>query len=67
MASNHPQFGIKTNALPPHRRYGAIQSEEVPKHMLWPKRGWGLLVPLSFAGNVVVAILAWFLVALVMG
>jgi hypothetical protein len=42
MASNRPPFGIKTNALPPHRRYGAIQAEEVPKHTLWPKNEGGV-------------------------
>jgi hypothetical protein len=55
MASNlPPPLDIKANALTPNRRYGAIQ--EAP----WSKWGWGLLVPLVFAGNVVAAIFAWF-------
>jgi hypothetical protein len=61
MASNLPPLDIKANALTPNRRYGAIR--EAP----WSKWGWGLLVPLVFAGNVA-AIFAWFILALwVMG
>ena len=57
-----PQLDIKANGLTPNRRYGAIQ--EAP----WSKWGWGLLVALVFAGNVLVAIFAWFIAALwVMG
>jgi hypothetical protein len=62
MASNLSPLNIKANALTPDRRYGAIQ--EAP----WSKWGWGLLVALVFAGNVVVAIFAWVIAALwVMG
>jgi hypothetical protein len=57
MASNLPQIDIKANTLTPNRRYGAIQ--EAP----WSKWEWGLLVPLVFVGNVVVAIFAWFIAA----
>jgi hypothetical protein len=60
MASNLPPLDIKVNVLTPHRRYGAIQAP-------WSKWEWGVFVPLAFAGNVVVAIFAWFIVALVMG
>jgi hypothetical protein len=61
MASNLPPLDIKANTLTPNRRYGAIQ--EAP----WSKWGWGLFVPLVLAGNVVMAIFAWFIVALIMG
>jgi hypothetical protein len=62
MASNLSPSDIEANALTPNRRYGVIQ--EAP----WSKWGWGLLVPLVFAGNVVAAIFAWFILALwVMG
>jgi hypothetical protein len=61
MASNLPPLDIKADSLTPNSQYGAIQ--ETP----WSKWGWGLLVPLVFAGNVVVAVFAWFIVALVLG
>jgi hypothetical protein len=46
------QWGISTRAL--------------PKFAPWPKSSWYLLLPLVFAGNVVVAVLAWVIVGLVM-
>jgi hypothetical protein len=61
MASNPSPLNIKANALTPNRRYGAIQNAP------WFRWGWGLFIPLVFAGNVIVAIFAWYIVALVMG
>jgi hypothetical protein len=46
------QWGISTEALPPLAP--------------WSKLGWGLFLPLVFAGNVAVALLAWVIVGLVM-
>jgi hypothetical protein len=57
-----PPLDIKANGLTPNRRYGGIQ--EAPSS----KWGRGLLVALVLAGNVLVAIFAWFIAALwVMG
>jgi hypothetical protein len=69
MASKLPpsDIDIKANVFTRHRRYGAIQGEDIPRQGPWSKWGWSLFVPLAFAGNVVVAIFAWFVVALVMG
>jgi hypothetical protein len=62
MASNLPPLDI--NVLLPRRRQGAM---DVLKQPPWSKWGWGLFVPLVFAGNFAVAILAWFIAALTMG
>jgi hypothetical protein len=43
-----------------------ISAEALPKFAPWSKLSWFLLVPLVFAGNVVVAMLAWVIVGLVM-
>jgi hypothetical protein len=45
---------------------GANRPEGLPTLAPWSKLSWGLFFPLVFAGNVVVAILAWFIVELVM-
>ena len=37
-----------------------------PKIAPWSKPSWGLFLPLVFASNVLVAILAWSIVGLVM-
>ena len=44
----------------------AIWPEGLSTFAPWSKLSWGLLVPLVFAGNVVVATLSWFIVELVM-
>jgi hypothetical protein len=41
-----------------------ISTEALPKFAPWSKLSW--LLPLVFAGNVVVAVLAWVIVGLVM-
>jgi hypothetical protein len=43
-----------------------ISTEALPKFAPWSKLSWCLLLPLVFAGNVVVAVLAWVIVELVM-
>jgi hypothetical protein len=43
-----------------------ISTEALPKFAPWSKLSWCLLLPLVFAGNVVVAVLAWVIVGLVM-
>jgi hypothetical protein len=43
-----------------------ISTEALPKSAPWSKLSWSLLLPLVFAGNVVVAVLAWVIVGLVM-
>jgi hypothetical protein len=43
-----------------------ISTEALPKLAPWCKLSWFLLLPLVFAGNVVVAVLAWVIVGLVM-
>ena len=43
-----------------------ISTEALPKFAPWSKLSWSLLLPLVFAGNVVVAVLAWVIVGLVM-
>jgi hypothetical protein len=45
---------------------GATWPEGLPTLPPWSKLSWSLFLPLVFAGNVVVAILAWFIVELVM-
>jgi hypothetical protein len=67
MASNLPPLDVKANVFTPHRPYGATEAEDVSRQAPWSKWGWGLFLPLAFAGNVVVAIFAWFIVALLMG
>jgi hypothetical protein len=67
MASNLPPLDVKANVFTPRRPYDAIEAEDVAKQAPWSKWGWGLFVPLVFAGNVVVATFAWFIIALVMG
>jgi hypothetical protein len=44
----------------------AMWPESLSELAPWSKMSWGLFVPLVFAGNVVVATLAWFIVELVM-
>jgi hypothetical protein len=43
-----------------------ISTEALPKSAPLSKLSWSLLLPLVFAGNVVVAVLAWVIVGLVM-
>jgi hypothetical protein len=43
-----------------------ISTEALPKFAPWSKLSWSLLLPLVFAGNVFVAVLAWVIVGLVM-
>ncbi len=45
---------------------GTTWPESLPTLPPWSKLSWSLFLPVVFAGNVVVAILAWFVVALVM-
>ena len=45
---------------------GASWPEGLPALAPWSKLSWGLFLPLVFAGNVVVATLAWIIVGLVM-
>jgi hypothetical protein len=45
---------------------GAVWPERLSIAAPWPKTSRGLFVPLVFSVNVVVAILAWFIVELVM-
>jgi hypothetical protein len=58
--------------LHPHDQRDAISSqwgistEALPKLAPWSKLSWSLLLPLVFAGNVVVAVLAWVIVGLAM-
>jgi hypothetical protein len=40
----------------------AFWPENLPAQAPWSKLSWGLFLPLVFAGNVVVAILAWIVV-----
>jgi hypothetical protein len=40
--------------------------ERLPALAPWSKLSWGLFIPLAFAGNVIMSILAWFVVGLVM-
>jgi hypothetical protein len=64
MASNLPPSDLRVYPLLPRRSQGAMDALKQPP---WSKWGWGLFVPLVFAGNFVVATLAWFIVALIMG
>jgi hypothetical protein len=43
-----------------------ISTEALPNLAPWNKLSWGLFLPLVFAGNVVVATLAWIIVGLLM-
>jgi hypothetical protein len=43
-----------------------VSTEALPKLAPWSKLSWSLFLPLVFAGNVVVATLAWVIVGLVM-
>jgi hypothetical protein len=43
-----------------------ISTEALPKLAPGSKLSWGIFLPLVFAGNVVVATLAWIIVGLVM-
>jgi hypothetical protein len=45
---------------------GAIWPEGPPTLAPWSNLSWGLFLPLVFAGNVVVAALAWIIVGFVM-
>jgi hypothetical protein len=45
---------------------GAIWPEGLPTLAPWSNLSWGLFLPLVFAGNVVVAALAWIIVGFVM-
>jgi hypothetical protein len=45
---------------------GASWPEGLPAFAPWSKLSWGLVLPLVFAGNVVVATLGWIIVGLVM-
>jgi hypothetical protein len=45
---------------------GASWPEGLPALAPWSKLSWGLALPLVFAGNVVVATLAWIIIGLVM-
>jgi hypothetical protein len=70
MASNlHPRV-TEADALSgfdePTKHYGnwGIRPEKVSLAAPWSKSSWGLFLPVVFAGNVVVATLAWFLVGL---
>jgi hypothetical protein len=68
MASKlHPRVASK---LHPRDHDGlsqwGISTEALPKSAPWSKLRWSLLLPLVFAGNVVVAVLAWVIVGLLM-
>jgi hypothetical protein len=39
-----------------------ISTEALPTLTPWSKLSWAVFLPLVFAGNVVVAVFAWFLV-----
>jgi hypothetical protein len=71
MVSN-PRRDTKARAFPASdvatRRDKGLANwpEGVPALAPWSELSWGLFVPLAFAGNVFVSILAWFVVGLVM-
>jgi hypothetical protein len=45
---------------------GAIWPQGLPTLAPWSNLSWGLFLPLVFAGNVVLATLAWIIVGIVM-
>jgi hypothetical protein len=45
---------------------GAIWPQGLPTLAPWSNLSWGLFLPLVFAGNVVLATLAWIVVGIVM-
>jgi hypothetical protein len=45
---------------------GAIWPQGLPTAAPWSNLSWGLFLPLVFAGNVVLATLAWIIVGIVM-
>ena len=46
--------------------WAATWPQGLPTLPPWSKLSWSFFLPLVFAGNVVVAVLAWFIVELVM-
>jgi hypothetical protein len=70
MASDLRQRAAETpvfsrSNLPKSGSQGGIWLESLPTPAPWSKLSWGFFLPLVFAGNVIVAILAWFIVELV--
>jgi hypothetical protein len=75
MASDLPQhnteaglsnFHLAKSREGKHLSLAAIWSDELLKVAPWSKLSWGVFLPLVFLGNVLVAILAWFIVGLAM-
>jgi len=56
----------KTSNIPMHHIKKTITTPSLQAAAPWRNLGWGLLIPLVFAGNVVVATLAWIIVGMVM-
>jgi hypothetical protein len=74
MASNQPhsdteaRMHLTPNVAKSRHANGFSQRAiwpQLPTLSPWHKLGWGLFLPLMFAGNVVVATLAWIIVGLV--
>src|ERR1700675_1697403 len=70
MASDVPQNNTEASVLPNDDgnglSQGTIWPEGLPTLAPWSNLSWGLFLPLVFAGNVVVATLAWIIVGFVM-
>ena len=45
---------------------GPARGDQIGARLFGGRSSWGLLLLVSFAGNVVVAMLAWFLVSLLL-
>jgi hypothetical protein len=68
MASNlPPRDNLATSQYGDGPPQGATWRDRHPAQAPWSKLSWLLFVPLVFASNVAVAILAWIIVERVMG